>query len=67
MRKLAIALGVSVTMLLAGAMAWKADAMTWRSGTWNLPAAAKNYSPIETTACYGPYRCWCATLLSALD
>jgi len=43
-------------------------------GTWNLPAAAKNYSPVETTACYGlgpycppgrhrvcgPYRCWCA-------
>ena len=74
MRKLAIAIGVSVTMLLAGGMAWKADAMTWRSGTWNLPATAKNYSPVETTACYGwgpyclpgrhrvcgPYRCWCA-------
>jgi hypothetical protein len=74
MRKLAIAIGVSVTMLLAGGMAWKADAMTWRSGTWNLPAAAKNYSPVETTACYGwgpycppgrhrvcgPWRCWCA-------
>jgi hypothetical protein len=28
MRKLAIVLGASVTMLLAGGMAWKADAMT---------------------------------------
>ena len=42
-----------VGLRLAGGMAWKVDAMTWRSGAWNLPAAAKNYSPVETTACYG--------------
>jgi len=53
MRKLAIAVGVATAVLFAGGIAWKADATTWRSATWNLPAAAKNYSPIENTACYG--------------
>jgi hypothetical protein len=37
MRKLAIALGVSAAMLVAGGIAWKADATTWRSGTLTLP------------------------------
>lgn len=57
MRKLAIALGVTAAVLFAGGIAWKADATTWRTGTWNLPAAAKDYSPIENVACYGwgPY------------
>ena len=41
MRKLAIALGVSVTMLLAGGMAWKADAMTWRSGYLEPPGCCQ--------------------------
>jgi hypothetical protein len=73
MRKFAIALGITAAVLFAG-VAWKADATTWRSGTLNLPSAAKNYSPIENTACYGwgrhcppgfhwfcgPRRCWCA-------
>jgi len=53
MRKLALALGVSAAVLFAGGIAWKADATTWRSGTLNLPSAAKNYSPIEKTACGG--------------
>jgi hypothetical protein len=53
MRKLAIALGVTAALLLGGGVAWKADATTWRSGTLNLPSAAKTYSPIEKTACYG--------------
>ena len=53
MRKLAIALGVTAAVLFAGGVAWKADATTWTSGTLNLPSAAKNYSPIETTACRG--------------
>ena len=53
MHKLTIALGSSAGLLLAGGMAWKADAMTWRSGTLNLPSAAKNYSPVEKTACGG--------------
>ena len=47
MRKLAIALGLSAAVLLAGGIAWKADATTWRSGTLNLPGATKNYSPVE--------------------
>jgi len=72
MRKFAIALGIMAAVLFAGA-AWKAEATTWRSGTLNLPSAAKNYSPVENTACYGwgrhcppgfhwfcgPRRCWC--------
>jgi hypothetical protein len=53
MRKLAIALGLSAAVLVAGGIAWKADATTWRSGTLNLPGATKNYSPVEQTACYG--------------
>ena len=36
MRKLAIALGVSAAVLIAGGIAWKADA----SGTLNLPGRA---------------------------
>ena len=72
MRKFAIALGIMAAVLFAG-VAWKAEATTWRSGTLNLPSAAKNYSPVENTACYGwgrhcppgfhwfcgPRRCWC--------
>ncbi len=72
MRKFAIALGIMAAVLFAG-VAWKADATTWRSGTLNLPSAAKNYSPVENTACYGwgrhcppgfhwfcgPRRYWC--------
>jgi hypothetical protein len=53
MRKLAIALAVTAAVLFAGARPFKADATTWRSGTLNLPSAAKNYSPIDRTACYG--------------
>lgn len=73
MRKLAIALSVSAALLFAGGTAWKADAASWRAGTFNLPTAAKNYSPLEQTACYGwgkycppgfiwrcgPYKCKC--------
>jgi hypothetical protein len=74
MRKFAIALGVTAALVSAGGLAWQADATTWRAGTLNLPSAAKNYSPVEETACYGwgkhcppgfhwycgPRRCWCA-------
>src|SRR5262245_48974112 len=73
MRELAVALGVSLAVLLAGGIAWKADATTWRWGTLNLPGLTKNYSPIEKAACFGwgrhcpprftwrcgPSRCWC--------
>ena len=51
MRKLAIDLGVMMAVLLAGGVA--ANATSWRSGTLNLPSAAKNYSPIDQTACRG--------------
>jgi hypothetical protein len=60
MRKLTLALGVTAAMLLAGGLAWKADAMTWSSATSTLPAATKNFSPVERTACNGPGR-WCRT------
>ena len=74
MRKLAIALGVTAAVALAGGLAWKAEALTWRSGTADLPAATKSYSQIEKAACWrpgrwcptgfrrvcGPWRCWCA-------
>ena len=76
MRKLAVALGVSALVLLAGSLTWNADATTvnWRSGTLNLPGVAKNYSPIDKIACRGwgrhcppgftwvcgRRRCWCA-------
>ena len=72
MRTLAIALGVAA-MLFAGSLEWKADATPLKFGTYNLPSAAKNYSAVEQTACYGwgrycppgyvwrcgPYRCKC--------
>ena len=41
MRKLAIALGASVALFVAGAIGWKADATPWRSGTFNLPGVTK--------------------------
>ena len=72
MRKLAIALGVTAAVLLAGSLSLKADATTLSSGTVNLPSAAKNYSPVEKAGCFrvgrcglgwhrvcGPLRCWC--------
>jgi len=53
MRKLAIALGVAAAMILAGGLAWKAEATNFRSGTVDLPGLAKNYSPIEKAGCRG--------------
>ncbi len=60
MRKLAIALGVTAAVALAGGFALNADAASWGSGTLGLPSAAKHYSPVERAACYGPGR-WCPT------
>lgn len=57
MQKLAVALGLSAVVLLAGGLAWKADAASWRSGTLNLPGLVKNYSPIDQIACRGWGRC----------
>ncbi len=60
MRKLAFAVGVAAAVLLAGGLAWKADAMTWASGTAALPGIAENYSPVTKSGCSGPGR-WCPT------
>jgi hypothetical protein len=73
MRKLAMALGIAAAMVLAGGVAWKAEATSLKSGTVNLPGVAKNYSPVQQTACRGwgafcppgytwrcgPYKCKC--------
>ena len=75
MRKFAVAIGLAAAVLLAGGVAWQAEAAGWRSGTLALPGAAKNYSPIDEVACRGWGRycppgfhwkcrrwrgCWCA-------
>ena len=76
MRRLVITLATTAAIVLAGSLAFKAEAQTSR-GAFNLPAAAQNFSPIEKAACgpfrgahcgpyhhwvCGPYghRCWCA-------
>lgn len=73
MRKIAILLGATVALLLAGGLNFQADA-TVGSGTLGLPIAAKNYSPIDRVACRfagptcpvgytrvcRPFKCWCA-------
>jgi hypothetical protein len=75
MRKLLVTFIAMATILLAGSLAFKADAQTSR-GAANIPVQAQNFSPIEKAAC-GPYfgrwcgpfhrrvcgpggRCWCA-------
>jgi hypothetical protein len=73
MKKLSLAAAVGI--LLAGSLAWTADAQTWR-GAASIPSAAQNFTPIEKAACggRGPHcrwgrhwvcgprglRCWCA-------
>jgi hypothetical protein len=73
MRKVAFVVAAAAFMLLAGAFAFTADATTG-AGTLALPAAAKNFSAVETVACRfaGPtcpightrvcrlFSCWCA-------
>ena len=73
MRKVVIAFAAAVSLLLAGAYAFNAQATTG-AGTLGLPAAAKNYSPVDQVACRfsGPtcpagytrvcrlVKCWCA-------
>ena len=72
MRKLAVIAAASAALILAGAIA--SYAQTTRGAT-SLPAASKDFTPIEKAACgpyagrwCGPYhhrvcrygRCWCA-------
>ena len=76
MRKLVVTFVATAAILLAGSLAFKADAQTSR-GAANIPAQAQNFTPIEKAACgpfrgrwcgpfhhrvCGPYgrRCWCA-------
>ena len=73
MHKLTIALTATAVILLAGGLAWKAEATTFGSDP-SLAAAAKNFSPVVKAACgapgphcgparhwvCGPRRCWCA-------
>jgi hypothetical protein len=54
MHRLVIAFATTAAIVLAGAVAWRAEAQTSR-GAFGLPAAAQNFSPIEKAAC-GPYR-----------
>jgi len=74
MRKIGILLTASAALLIAGAIAFTADA-TPGAATLGLAGAAKNYSPVDTVACRvsgpvcglgrtlvcRPFRgCWCA-------
>jgi len=72
MRKLAVALGLTAAVMVAGSFAWRAEATTLSSGAVHLPTAAKNYSPVEKAGCFRPgwcglgwfrrcgrWRCWC--------
>ena len=76
MRKLVVSFIAMVAILLAGSLAFKADAQTSR-GAANIPAQTQNFTPIEKAACgpnwgrwcgpfhhrvCGPYghHCWCA-------
>jgi len=54
MRRLMITLAAMAAILLAGSFAFRAEAQTSR-GAADIPAAAKNFTPIEKAAC-GPYR-----------
>jgi hypothetical protein len=69
MRKVAIAFSATIAFVIAGGLAWNAQAASL-AGT----APAMNYSPVEKVACggpgpncpwgrtwvCGPHRCWCA-------
>ena len=74
MRKLTLSLMALAAILLAGSLAFKADAQTSR-GAANITAQTQNFTPIEKAACgfrgphcgprhhwvCGPHgRCWCA-------
>jgi hypothetical protein len=74
MRKLMIALAATAAILIAGTLAWKAEAAIWGAAT--IGTAAHIVKPGEPAACFGPggrcrwgrhwvcgpygRRCWCA-------
>ncbi len=47
-----LTLAVAAAVVLAGSVAWKAEALTFNSATVNLPGVVKTCSPIEKTGCY---------------
>jgi hypothetical protein len=53
MRRLVVTLTATAAILLAGSVAWKADAQTSR-GAIIAPEQEQNFSPIRQTAC-GPF------------
>ncbi len=73
MRKLLVTAAASAAMLLAGSLAWQADAATFKN-TARLSTAAATLNSVESTACWGwgacrpgwhrvcnwRGRCWCA-------
>jgi hypothetical protein len=52
MRKVAIAFAATSALLVAGVLAWNAQAAPFA-----VTAPATNYSPIERVGCGGPGRC----------
>jgi hypothetical protein len=50
MQKFGIAVAITVSMLVAGLVSWKAEATTGAAG---LPTTLKHYSLIEKAACVG--------------
>ena len=58
MRKLAIALGLTAAVMVAGSFAWRAEATTLSLGAVHLPTAAKNYSPGREGRVFPPRLVW---------
>ena len=58
MRKLKFTFIAVTAILLAGSLAFKADAQTSR-GAANIPAQAQNFTPIEKAACGPFWGRWC--------
>jgi hypothetical protein len=52
MRRLAITLTMTATILCAGLLAWKAEATTW-AGAKQLRNAAETVNPVDKAACRG--------------
>ena len=58
MRKLMVTFIATAAILLAGSIAFKADAQISR-GAATIPAQAQNFTPIEKAACGPFFGRWC--------
>ena len=58
MRKLIVVLTATAAVLLAGSLAFKADAQTLR-GAANISTQTQNFTPIEQAACGPHWGRWC--------